>query len=132
MHAGEPGEVSNATRPWQRVAIDIVSTTTTSQDGCTKILTMIDLFTRYVIAVALKRATVKDVGTALFEHLYLQIRQAEEPAHRRRLRFHQRRPHRYVQRMGHRTHVDGRVSTTGQPRGTLPPVYEQRDDYARG
>jgi hypothetical protein len=70
MHAGEPGEVSNATRPWQRVAIDIVSATTTSQDGCTKILTMIDLFTRYVIAVALRRATAKDVGTALFEHLF--------------------------------------------------------------
>ena len=33
-------------------------------------MTMIDLFTRYVIAVALKRATAKDVGTALFEHLF--------------------------------------------------------------
>ena len=70
MHAGEPGEVSNATQPWQRVSIDIVSTTTTSQEGYTKILTMIDLFSRYVITVALRKATAKEVGTALFEHLF--------------------------------------------------------------
>ena len=70
LHAGQPGAVSTATRPWECVAIDIVSTTTTSQGGYTKILTMIDLFTRYVIAVPLRKATAKNIGTALFKHLY--------------------------------------------------------------
>jgi len=62
--------VSTATRPWECVAIDIVSTTKTSQGGYTKILTMIGLFTRYVNAVPVRSANAKEVGAALFEHLY--------------------------------------------------------------
>ena len=77
LHAGQPGAVSTATRPWQCVAIDIVSTTTTSQGGYTKILTMIDLFTRYVIATPLRKATAKNIGSALFEQLYCRFGKPE-------------------------------------------------------
>lgn len=70
MNAGNPGAVSVATRPWETVSIDIVSAACTSQGGHTKILTAIDLFTRYVIAVPLYRASAKEIGGALFNNLF--------------------------------------------------------------
>ena len=70
LRAGLPGRVSTATRPWQVVAIDIVSAAATSAEGYTKILTIIDLFTRYVIAIPLKKANASEIGGALFSQLY--------------------------------------------------------------
>ena len=70
LHAGDPGVVSNATRPWQVVAMDIVSAADTSAEGFTKILTMIDFFSRWVIGVPLKKANGKEVGAALFNNLF--------------------------------------------------------------
>lgn len=70
MNAGEPGEVSIATRPWQVVAIDIVSASVKAASGCTKILTILDLFTRYVVAVPLRKANTKEIGGVLFAHLF--------------------------------------------------------------
>jgi hypothetical protein len=68
--AGTPGAVSTATRPWEIVAIDIVSSGVTSKGNYTKILTIIDLFTRYVMAIPLHHATAQEIGDALFNHLY--------------------------------------------------------------
>jgi hypothetical protein len=68
--AGRPGAVSTATRPWEIVAIDIVSAGVTSKGNYTKILTVIDLFTRYVLAIPLHHATAQEIGDALFDHLY--------------------------------------------------------------
>ena len=77
MNAGEPGEVSVATRPWQVVAVDIVSASVKSAGGHTKILTILDLFTRYVIAIPLRRANAKEVGGALFTHLFCRFGKPE-------------------------------------------------------
>ena len=70
MHAGKPGAVSIATRPWQIVAIDIVSAAKTSAGGYTKIITVLDLFTRYVLAIPLRHARSREIGGALFTNLF--------------------------------------------------------------
>jgi transposase InsO family protein len=70
LKAGTPGAVSTATRPWQTVSIDIVSTGTKSSEGHSYILTVLDTFTRYVQAIPLKRANAKEIGGALFSHLF--------------------------------------------------------------
>lgn len=76
MHAGDPGQVSTAQRPWQVVSIDIVSATHT-QSGYSKILTVLDLFTRYVLAIPLRRATAREVGGALFTNLFCRFGKPE-------------------------------------------------------
>ena len=70
MHAGEPGVVSNATRPWDTIAIDIVTPSKPSKEGYTKILTIIDLFSRWVLALPLRKATAIEIGNALFRHVF--------------------------------------------------------------
>jgi hypothetical protein len=70
LQAGRPGTVSNSPRPWDTVAIDIVSASTASKGGHTKILTVIDTFTRYVLAIPLRQATAEEIGTALFRELF--------------------------------------------------------------
>ena len=77
LHAGVPGAVSVATRPWQTVAIDVVSASTKSAEGYTKILTVMDLFSRYVMAIPLKRARAKEVGGALFSNLFCRFGKPE-------------------------------------------------------
>ena len=70
LSAGHPGTVSTATRPWETVSIDVVSVGVTSKGNYTKILTILDLFTRYVMAVPLRSANAPEIGDALFEHLF--------------------------------------------------------------
>ena len=70
MHAGHPGAVSTAKRPWDTVAIDVVSASATSKDGYTKVLTVLDLFSRYVLAIPIRRARAAEVAGALFTNLF--------------------------------------------------------------
>lgn len=70
LSVGHPGAVSNATRPWEKVSIDVVSVGVTSKGSYTKILTILDLFTRYVMAIPLRSADAPEIGDALFEHLF--------------------------------------------------------------
>ena len=65
LRAGHPGSVSNAPRPWETISIDIVSPTAVSTGGYTKILTIIDTFTRYVIAIPLTHADAEEISDAL-------------------------------------------------------------------
>ncbi|ETO05178.1 hypothetical protein RFI_32218, partial [Reticulomyxa filosa] len=53
-----------ATRPFQMVALDIVSPLPEAENGYQYIFTMIDRFTRYVAAVPLKTSTAKEVTLA--------------------------------------------------------------------
>ena len=69
MHAGVPAAVSNASRPWETVAIDTVSAKS-SKEGYTKILTILDTFSRYVITVPLKSTTAEEVSKALMANLF--------------------------------------------------------------
>ena len=70
LHAGHPGAVSTATYPWEIVAIDVVSAHAKSAEGYTKILTVLNLFSRYVLAIPLKTAKAREVGGALFNNLF--------------------------------------------------------------
>ena len=70
LKAGFPGCVTTATRPWQKVSIDIVSTNMKSSTGHAYILTILDVFTRYTVAVPLRRHTAREIGGALFKHLF--------------------------------------------------------------
>ena len=73
MHAGEPGRVSIATKPWEIISIDIVSASKNSSTGHAKILTIMDLFTRWVIAVPLHRANAQSISDALFTQMFCQF-----------------------------------------------------------
>jgi hypothetical protein len=70
LSAGSPGAVSIATRPWETIAIDIVSAGVTSKGNYAKILTVIDLFTRYVLAIPLRNANAEEIGNAIFAHIF--------------------------------------------------------------
>ena len=70
MHAGDPGVVSNATRPWETIAIDVVTPSKTSKEGYTKILTVLDLFSRWVLALPMRKADAQHVSNALFRHVF--------------------------------------------------------------
>ena len=59
------------------VSIDIVSTNVKSSAGHAYILTMLDVFTRYTLAVPLRRPTAKEVGGALFKHLFCKFGKPE-------------------------------------------------------
>ena len=59
------------------VSIDIVSTNVKSSAGHAYILTMLDVFTRYTLAVPLRRPTAKEVGGALFKHLFCRFGKPE-------------------------------------------------------
>ncbi len=69
MHAGVLAAVSSASRPWETVAIDTVSAKS-SKAGYTKILTILDTFSRYVITVPLKSTTAEEVSKALMADLF--------------------------------------------------------------
>jgi hypothetical protein len=59
------------------VSIDIVVTNVKSSTGHACILTMLDVFTRYSIAVPLRRHTAKEIGNALFKHLFCKFGKPE-------------------------------------------------------
>ena len=73
MHAGEPGRVSVASKPWEIISIDIVSASKTSNTGHSKILTILDLFTRWVVAIPLRNANAVNISNALFKHIFCQF-----------------------------------------------------------
>ena len=78
MAASEPGRASNATAPWEKIAIDVVTPHAESTEGYTVILTVICLFTRWVLAIPLKRATAAEVSKALFKHVFCMFGKPKE------------------------------------------------------
>jgi hypothetical protein len=68
--AGVFAPISNATSPGMKIAVDITTASQMSSDGYKCILTILDLFTRYVIAVPLRRKNAKEVAEALFTHVF--------------------------------------------------------------
>ena len=68
LHVGNASSVQ-AQRPWEKLAIDIVSASTTHAAGMRYILTALDVFTRWVIAVPLRTKKAKDVADAIFTHI---------------------------------------------------------------
>ena len=69
MHSGIPATVSNASRPWETVALDTVSAKA-SKEGYCKILTVLDTFSRYVITAPLKTTTAEEVSKSLMHNLF--------------------------------------------------------------
>ena len=67
---GQDGVVCEATRWWQAISIDLVEASESSK-GYRYVLTVIDLFSRYVTAVALKSKRAKEVSEALFDHVFM-------------------------------------------------------------
>ena len=61
-----PTEVKH---PWSRVAIDIVDFLRTSSSGHKYILTIIDILTRWLIAVPLRNQNANTIARALIDHL---------------------------------------------------------------
>ena len=77
MHGGAPATVTNASTPWEKIAIDIVAPKTAaaedswkSKEGFTKILTILDMFSRYVVAVPLRHARAEDIKEALTNNVF--------------------------------------------------------------
>jgi hypothetical protein len=62
--------VSVAQHPWEAISIDIVSASSVHRSGFRYILTCLDLFTRWVIAIPLKSKSDKNVSTAMFRHIF--------------------------------------------------------------
>lgn len=60
---------TGAQQPFEQVHIDIVSGFAETPEGCTKILTMVCAFTRWVIAVPVPNESVETVANALFRYL---------------------------------------------------------------
>jgi len=58
--------------PWDLIAIDTVGPFPTSADGYRWILTIIDTFTRYPIAVPLRSLHADNIARALFDHVFSQ------------------------------------------------------------
>ena len=66
----DPGIVTDAPHPWHTIAIDIVSPKVETAEGYTKILSIIDLFSRWVLAIPLKKANARQVSRALFKEVF--------------------------------------------------------------
>jgi len=73
LHADNPGRTCTATKPWDTIAIDIVSPKEVSAEGYTKILTVLDTFSRWVLAIPLRKANAEEIGQALFRHVFTQF-----------------------------------------------------------
>ena len=65
-----PGVVCDTPHPWHTLAIDIVSPKETTPDGYTKILSVIDLFTRWTLAIPIRRANADCISKALFKDVF--------------------------------------------------------------
>jgi transposase-like protein len=66
----ESATICDITCPWDTLSIDLVEAGTTSAEKYKYILTVIDLFTRYVIAIPLKSKRASEVAEALFTHVF--------------------------------------------------------------
>ena len=62
-------EINQATRPWQTVGIDIVGELPLTERSNKWILTMVDHFTRWPIAVPIPDRESSTIARAIFEHL---------------------------------------------------------------
>jgi len=69
-HSDAQGIICKATRRWEEIAIDLVEASSTSTTQHKYILTVICLFTRYVIAIPLKSKKAKEVAEGLFSHVF--------------------------------------------------------------
>ena len=69
-HAGEASSISIATRPHDTIAIDLVSATTTHATGDKYILTSIDIYTRWAIAIPIRSKKIEHIADALFRHIF--------------------------------------------------------------
>jgi len=78
MSAAEPGRASNASYPWEKIAMDSVKPHEESKEGYTVILTVIDLFTRWVLAIPMVRASAEEVSKALFKHVFCMFGKPKE------------------------------------------------------
>jgi transposase InsO family protein len=68
MHAGFT-EITQSTRPWQTVGIDIVGTLPTTKAGNKWILSIVDHFSRWPIAIAIPDRESATIAQALFDNL---------------------------------------------------------------
>ena len=78
MSATEPGRASNATYPWEKIALDTVVPREKSKEGYTVILTVLDIFTRWTLAIPLRKATAEEVSKALFKHVFCMFGKPKE------------------------------------------------------
>jgi transposase InsO family protein len=72
LNSRPPASVSESTRPWQQLSIDLV-TAGAADDSvfpAKYILTVLDVFTRLVIAIPIASKSTKDVAEALFTHAF--------------------------------------------------------------
>jgi hypothetical protein len=69
-HAGIPAVITQAKRPHHTLSMDLVSATEEDNTGHKYILTVMAIFTRYIIAVPLKTKKAKEVAEALFERVF--------------------------------------------------------------
>ena len=64
-----PGEF-RATSPFSMVVIDTVGPMPPTKDGCKKLLTIVDVFSRYPIAIPIPNERAETVARALQKHLF--------------------------------------------------------------
>ena len=73
LRAGTPKSVCVTQRPWHTAAIDLVGPLPkTSGNGNCYILTILDTFSRWVIAIPIKSKHAREVADALYKHLICQ------------------------------------------------------------
>ena len=74
LRAGAPAIITNAPHPWHTACMDLQDTraakTADGSTGPAALLTIIDLFSRYGIAIPLPNKSPVAVATALFRHFY--------------------------------------------------------------
>ena len=69
-HAGLPAVVTQARRPHHTLSIDLVSATEEDNTGHKYILTILDIFTRYVITAPLMTKKAREIAETLFERVF--------------------------------------------------------------
>jgi len=91
-HNGVPQVMTQAQRPWHTLSIDLVTANEETLDngGYKYILTAIDIFTRYVIAIPLKDKKATTVAKALFRDIFAK--------HGRPIRIHSDRGKEFINR----------------------------------
>ena len=69
-HAGIPAVVTQAKRPHHTLSIDLVSAAEEDNTGHKYILTILDIFTRYIITVPLRTKKAREIAESLFERVF--------------------------------------------------------------
>jgi transposase InsO family protein len=124
LDSGRPASVSEAARPWESISIDFITAGTSSKSIATStyILTVMCLFTKYVIAVPLtsKRATV--VAEALFTHVFVTHGIPKTVHSDEGKEFVNAALLRLYQQWGIQPVLTGGYRPLGQPSGTIPQI----------